>query len=1347
MSHDPVTQLKPISAIADDHVNTMTNDSQNTKQNIIQKIKIFISNKSNDLRDLVNLDNITILESPGKKFVFQINPNNKLTIDTKGFYWYLEDKLLSDKLVKEHIIELKYLKESDQIMVRYKTGCSNNNTKIKTKLTIVVIIKLNRLLNGTFLSKKKNEGPLNDDTPPAKKRKISTAQNPEKNNPDEFNQIADKYLKMLMAAEDMSIIIQKVKEFFTELRTQGNEMWIERLQNRSYYCEPNGPNVSPLILGVMMQSQALIELLLASGADINYKLYATLDTALLAAVKIVALPSLVPSPDIIRFLLENKAKIDVYDNNGNSPLYHAMIKRHDNRISIINILAKEYHADTTNIQFKKGKPHSVSQILKKMKDSGKRDQEIDDYFKDFNFSSIIKSSFSSSQEYLDSLTDNMTKIGKTAVVLRLLDDWYKYNLEIDKVHKINKNNQTLLMLAMKMGDVEVIEKLLTHCYAIPNKQNRTAHTALYIGAFNGRKKAVRFLIDYCKKNKLELNLDKKTNSGATPLYTAIVKNHLDIVKILIQAFLSSNDDHAFGNIGTDKKFYANPLALAKDRSNNEIVQFFKGNFKKNEDGTLSFTGNLSILEVKDNDDDTSLTAALENEQDNTKRGKNKLKPKLSESESEHSQKKKKPSKKAKKKDTQNAGSDYRVFEKEFLTLFQQVLNKTEKINEKDIIGEIDKIVAKAKKNGHSKWIRKFLDKFYDFNGDRLSPLMVMIKTKSLKLVETLTSLQADVNCPVMHSPTKKGIHPLHVAVRFGTPEIVKHLLSKGAKVDVFDTVYATPLYRAFACRDVEMFNILIESGANTARIKINKQNNNILSATQVANGHQQMLDCLKQKDEFDLNNELSQDKFTIAFSNAIQEKGKEAHALKLSEKIKKYPGIDLNTLDIKIPGTKRGIKYSLFTLTAINGDIRLIQELLSKGGNPLQQKEEISFLHLLIINGHVAAVKFLVEYFEQKKNPINKSVGAKRPNNKTPLCEAMISKQNPSKKLGIVKILVEALVRAKEPLGEVVYKNKHYKNPLALAEFLKDKKLVEYFNMNFIEENGILKPKEPFTFSGSDNVSFNEELAGELSIDDIATQNEITLTDVGELSLGMSNYLNETDYEGESTDYINSSNAYQSTTDDDLNNVDKEEVENNNNMSDVSSLSQVRRTGTKTPRMWGGKKPRSYYEYKSTNNTNSSNAHQSTVEDNLNDNGEEGVENSNNNMSDISSSSQVKRTTGLKTPGMWGGKRPRSYYEGDSTTHTNSSNANTRERYFTKNPYTLYPSTAQVSNNNITKNAEQPTVDDSYYNKTNYPDKSQKISHDEGFNYYHGKYKDGSDIESNSESDEYSASPTIRKKR
>ncbi|QIV95751.1 ankyrin repeat protein [Allofrancisella inopinata] len=136
-------------------------------------------------------------------------------------------------------------------------------------------------------------------------------------------------------------------------------------------------------------------------------------------------------------------------------------------------------------------------------------------------------------------------------------DYYKVELQ-KVISKGYHQNTNLLYIACERGHKEIVELLLLANDVNINKATDTGATPLYITCARGYKKIVGLLLA-----KHDININKATDTGATPLYVACEKGHKEIVELLLENGAAIN---------LPKNTGATPLYVACQEGRTEIVE-------------------------------------------------------------------------------------------------------------------------------------------------------------------------------------------------------------------------------------------------------------------------------------------------------------------------------------------------------------------------------------------------------------------------------------------------------------------------------------------------------------------------------------------------------------------------------------------------------------------------------------------------------------------------------------------------------------------------------------------------------------------------------------------------------
>lgn len=110
-------------------------------------------------------------------------------------------------------------------------------------------------------------------------------------------------------------------------------------------------------------------------------------------------------------------------------------------------------------------------------------------------------------------------------ILKSLRQWgYKVQLHT----KPAIEGRTLLHLAVQQGDIDEARKLLEDCFD-PNRPDIRGWTPLHLAASDAQPKMVQLLLE----SGANVNIEDRYINKATPLYYAVRKGNLDIVKLLL----------------------------------------------------------------------------------------------------------------------------------------------------------------------------------------------------------------------------------------------------------------------------------------------------------------------------------------------------------------------------------------------------------------------------------------------------------------------------------------------------------------------------------------------------------------------------------------------------------------------------------------------------------------------------------------------------------------------------------------------------------------------------------------------------------------------------------------------
>lgn len=93
--------------------------------------------------------------------------------------------------------------------------------------------------------------------------------------------------------------------------------------------------------------------------------------------------------------------------------------------------------------------------------------------------------------------------------------------------------ETKLHIACKNNDVKSIEMLISEGFNV-NAVDNCKWTPLHEACNHGHLNAVITMIKCCRKYSKSLNFSAAGDGGITPLHDAILNEHYDVAKVLIQ---------------------------------------------------------------------------------------------------------------------------------------------------------------------------------------------------------------------------------------------------------------------------------------------------------------------------------------------------------------------------------------------------------------------------------------------------------------------------------------------------------------------------------------------------------------------------------------------------------------------------------------------------------------------------------------------------------------------------------------------------------------------------------------------------------------------------------------------
>ena len=302
------------------------------------------------------------------------------------------------------------------------------------------------------------------------------------------------------------------------------------------------------------EATELVEILIKNGADINFR-SSNGNTPLITAANYGHL-------EIVETLINNGAKLNCQNVVGITALYISTMNKF---INIAKVLLEA--GANANIQDSQDKATPLGRII----------------------------------------LDRMNKYDITATTL-FIKEKNDINVKIVKLllkHKadpniLNINDSSALLIASRIGDLEMVE-LLLNAKARMDIQENTGLTALMGAVHANHLEVCKILLEYGA----DVNYTSATNES-TALSAAIENNNLEIVKLLIlegadpyQESMGSTNSTPFGVHPNDIR-HGNALQLAQEFGFSEIEYFLKNHMKTIEKeheipiGHIKLENNLSL---------------------------------------------------------------------------------------------------------------------------------------------------------------------------------------------------------------------------------------------------------------------------------------------------------------------------------------------------------------------------------------------------------------------------------------------------------------------------------------------------------------------------------------------------------------------------------------------------------------------------------------------------------------------------------------------------------------------------------------------------------------------------------
>lgn len=305
----------------------------------------------------------------------------------------------------------------------------------------------------------------------------------------------------------LSHIVDEDREIMRLLLKHGGDVFLETFQQREtpvhYCCQSGNTNV-------LSEIQAHLE---PQECQMAYNKPAkNLWTPLFYA-------AYQGHPDIIRMLLNQSTRVDVFDENGEAPL-HVAVER--GKEEVVDILLQ--HDAFVNVRNKLGMTplHLAAKL---------------------GYNSIVKQLVSDHGAILDAMT--ITK--QTPLHLAAESGQFEVCKTLMKLradlNAADNHSQTPVHLAAQKNHAEVLKHFLNDRSELLTIPNKMGYNCAHIAAMNGSLSVIKELLRFNRDAVIGVRIKK---TGSTTLHLASEGGHAAIVKLLLSAGAKASDENAIG---------------------------------------------------------------------------------------------------------------------------------------------------------------------------------------------------------------------------------------------------------------------------------------------------------------------------------------------------------------------------------------------------------------------------------------------------------------------------------------------------------------------------------------------------------------------------------------------------------------------------------------------------------------------------------------------------------------------------------------------------------------------------------------------------------------------------------